>query len=210
MDKLNLNIKKKLLSQFIKKNIISSSFNDTKDYELISTPINTRKAAVLCLLDTKSNDINIILTLRSKNLKDHPGQISFPGGKPHGNETLYDCAIREAYEEIGINKKKIEILGELDMYLSGSNFLIKPVVGLIKERYKIILNEAEVEKVIYFPIKHLFEKNNLTTNTYIDKKTRINKYYYDISWNKIRIWGTTAIILVHLSKIIKSVIFNNV
>ena len=76
------------------------------------------------------------MTLRSKQLTNHPGQISFPGGKVNSKESFYDCALRETEEEIGLKNKNINILGELDMYLSGSNFLIKPVIGFINKNYK--------------------------------------------------------------------------
>ena len=146
------------------------------------------------------------MTLRSKQLTNHPGQISFPGGKVNSKESFYDCALRETEEEIGLKNKNINILGELDMYLSGSNFLIKPVIGFINKNYKISLNKAEVEKIIYFPIDHLFIKQNVKSKFYIDSNKNKKMFYYDINWKNHRIWGTTAIILVHLSKIISSVI----
>ena len=61
--------------------------------------------------------------------------MSFPGGKLNNKETSYECAIRETYEEIGIKKKNINILGELNLYLSGSNYLIKPIVGITEGEY---------------------------------------------------------------------------
>ena len=161
-----------------------------------------KRAAVLCLLDNKKN-LNIILTLRSKNLKNHPGQISFPGGKINNKETSYECALRETYEEIGIKKNNINILGELNLYLSGSNFLIKPIVGIILRDHKFLINKKEVEKVFYFPMNYLFDKKNLTKNFYINKISNKKFFFYDIYWNDMRIWGTTALILVHLSRIIK-------
>ena len=77
--------------------------------------------------------------MRSHKLKEHPGQISFPGGKANIHESLTDCALRETEEEIGLKKQNIVILGSLNMYLSGSNYLIKPVVGFINEEYKLLI-----------------------------------------------------------------------
>ena len=199
-------LKLKLDSYKDSEKILSSSFtnkNNCKNYVL---PKIFKKAAVLCLIETDKKRLNILLTLRSRQLTNHPGQISFPGGKVNSKESFYDCALRETEEEIGLKNKNINILGELDMYLSGSNFLIKPVIGFINKNYKISLNKAEVEKVIYFPIDHLFIKQNVKSKFYIDSNKNKKMFYYDINWKNHRIWGTTAIILVHLSKIISSVI----
>lgn len=186
--------------------ILSSSFINKNNCKYYIFPKRFKRAAVLCLIETNKKGLNILLTLRSKQLSNHPGQISFPGGKVNDEESLYDCALRETEEEIGLKNKNINILGELDMYLSGSNFLIKPVIGCINKNYKISLNKEEVEKVIYFPIKHLFKKENFKSKFYIDNNKNKKMFYYDINWKNHRIWGTTAIILVHLSKIISSVV----
>ena len=164
----------------------------------------------MCLLEYIDSSFYVILTLRSQNLRDHPGQISLPGGKKNRNESFFDCGLREVNEEIGIKKKNINVLGELSMYLSGSNYLIKPLVGIVEHNNKVVLNKDEVEKVIYFPINFLFDEKNITTSSFLEKSSNKKKLYYDIYWNDIRIWGTTAIILVHLSRIISSVIFKNV
>tara|TARA_B100000029_G_C17465103_1_gene919978 strand:- start:461 stop:1093 length:633 start_codon:yes stop_codon:yes gene_type:complete len=210
MENIFSKIKQQLLQSLDSDIILSSSFVDkhnSKSYTLVK---NFKKAAVLCLLDYNDQDLTIILTLRSKKLKDHPGQISFPGGKVNNKENLFDCALRETNEEIGLKSKNINVLGELNMYLSGSNFLIKPIVGYTDGRFRVSLNKDEVDRVIYFPISYLFNNRNLTKSSYIDKSSNTKKFYYDIYWHDMRIWGTTAIILVHLSKIINSVILKDV
>ena len=199
-------LKLKLDSYKDSEKILSSSFTNKNNCKYYVLPKIFKKAAVLCLIETDKKRLNILLTLRSRQLTNHPGQISFPGGKVNSKESFYDCALRETEEEIGLKNKNINILGELDMYLSGSNFLIKPVIGFINKNYKISLNKAEVEKVIYFPIDHLFIKQNIKSRFYIDSNKNEKMFYYDINWKNHRIWGTTAIILVHLSKIISSVI----
>ena len=186
--------------------ILSSSFTDKNNSKYFISPKEFRRAAVLCLIGKNKRGLNILLTLRSKQLTNHPGQISFPGGKTNKKESFYNCALRETEEEIGLKINYINVLGELDMYLSGSNFLIKPVIGFAKQNYKISLNKKEVEKIIYFPINHLFKKENICSKYYIDKSRNKRMFYYDITWQNYRIWGTTAIILVHLSEIISSVI----
>ena len=88
MDSIFFKIKQQLSKSLDSDLIVSSSFIDqhnSKSYTLVK---NHKKAAVLCLLDYNNKDLIIILTLRSKKLKDHPGQISFPGGKVNNKEGL--------------------------------------------------------------------------------------------------------------------------
>ncbi len=199
------------LANSLKDNIIYNTSFIKKDYNCsIVVPKKHKKAAVLCLFDNKNDNLNVILTLRSKKLKNHPGQISFPGGKLNKDETNHDCAIRETYEEIGIKKKNIYTLGELNLYLSGSNFLIKPIVGITEGEYGLFLNKKEVDKVFYFPINFLFERKNLTKSFFKSKSINKTKFYYDIYWQDMRIWGTTALILVHLSRLVKNITLKNV
>ncbi len=209
MEKMFSKLKLKLLENLDSNAIISSSFKDMSDSKIYTLSSKRKKAAVLCLLDFSSNYLNIILTLRSKKLKDHPGQISFPGGKINNKENKFECALRETNEEIGIISKNIRVLGEMNTYLSGSNFLIKPIIGVTLGKYQFSINKDEVDRVFYFPINYLFNIKNLTKSYYIDKGQNKKFFYYDIKWKGIRIWGATAIILVHLSKIINNVILKN-
>ena len=203
-------LKTKLAASLEDKVIYNTSFED-KDYSINSTATKKyKKAAVLCLFDSNYENLSIILTLRSKKLKIHPGQISFPGGKLNKKETNYDCALRETCEEIGIKKENINILGELNFYISGSNYLIKPIVGITEGEYNFFLNKKEVDKVFYFPINFLFNKKNLTKSFYKSKSINKKKFFYDIYWNDMRIWGTTALILVHLSRFVRNIAINNV
>ena len=210
MNNIISKLETKLASSLEDKVIYNSSFVD-KDYSANCTATKKyKKAAVLCLFDCNYENLNIILTLRSTKLSIHPGQISFPGGKLNKKETNYDCALRETYEEIGIKKENINTLGELNFYLSGSNFLIKPIVGITEGEYNFFLNKKEVDKVFYFPINFLFDRKNLTKSFYKSKSINKKKYFYDIYWNDMRIWGTTALILVHLSRFVRNITIKNV
>ena len=210
MQNLLLNIKEQLHLNLDKNLILSTIFTSSSNSKEYINSKDYKEATVMCLLEYIDSSFYVILTLRSQNLRDHPGQISLPGGKKNRNESFFDCGLREVNEEIGIKKKNINVLGELSMYLSGSNYLIKPLVGIVEHNNKVVLNKDEVEKVIYFPINFLFDEKNITTSSFLEKSSNKKKLYYDIYWNDIRIWGTTAIILVHLSRIISSVIFKNV
>ena len=189
-------IKQKLKKNFYQEKCFNLSQNLSDTAEKYK---NFTKSAVLCLLIANGIDgtLNIILTKRSKYLKHHKGQISLPGGKlelkDKGNYTK--CAIREANEEIGFKKKNAIYLGKLNKYITGSGFLIQPVVFLIKESQSFILNKQEVTSILHFPINYLLSES-VAKKVFLDSEK--NKYFYDIYWKKNRIWGATAKILVDL------------
>tara|TARA_Y100000591_G_scaffold312203_1_gene316435 strand:+ start:347 stop:982 length:636 start_codon:yes stop_codon:yes gene_type:complete len=196
-----LKIKKKLEHSFDDKKCFNLSDNltdTTKNYK------NFTKSAVLCLLVSNGSNyaLDIILTKRSKHLKHHKGQISFPGGKlePQDKGDFQKCAYREAYEEIGFENNKVIYLGKLNKYITGSGFLIQPVVVLLKEAQNFIINKQEVTSILHFPINYLLF-SNMISEVYIDKSQ--NKYFLNIFWKKKKIWGATAKILIDLVNLLK-------
>ena len=106
MNKILSNLQFKLKNTSENNTIYNTSFLDEDYNKNYSSTKKFEKAAVLCLFDYCNDNFNIILTVRSKTLKNHPGQISFPGGKLNLYETYNQCALRETFEEIGIKKKK--------------------------------------------------------------------------------------------------------
>ena len=206
MENIFSELRKSLLIYYNSQIILSSVFSNKNDCIKTIPSKKYKKAGVLCLLDNNKNCLNVILTLRSKKLTTHPGQISFPGGKVNNNEDFYECALRETEEEIGLTREKVKVVGELNLYLTGSKFLIKPIIGYAEEKYKISLNKEEVDELIYFPINYILKDTNIFKKYYLDKTKKKKFFYYDINWKNYRIWGTTAIILVHLSKIISKIL----
>ena len=162
------------------------------------------KSAVLCLLvpNLINNSYNIILTVRARNLKKHAGQVSFPGGKKDNLDRSYkECAFREAKEEVGYDDKSNFFIGKLNKYITGSGFLIQPIVAVSDQSVNLNLNHKEVSKILYFPINHLLLSNKIRKVFY----SEINKvlYYYELEWNGFRVWGATAKILIDLFNLIK-------
>ena len=103
------------------------------------------KSAVLVPIIFENNSANIILTYRSAKLKDHAGQISFPGGRIDKKDlSPIDTAIRETKEEIGIEKKYINIIGNLDNYVTGTGFQILPIIANVIGGYDISINSIEL------------------------------------------------------------------
>ena len=108
---------------------------------------NLIPAAVLVPIFLKQGQYYILFTKRTEKVKEHKGQISFPGGSyEEGDRTLLNTALRESAEEIGLRPKDVEILGELDDGLSlTSNYVISPFVALIPWPYKFIKNKDETD-----------------------------------------------------------------
>ena len=194
------------------KNKLENNFDEKKCFNLSENVIdiaenykNFTKSAVLCLLISNDSEYNldIVLTKRSENLKHHKGQISFPGGKlePRDKGDFQECAYREAYEEIGFNKNKAIYLGKLNKYITGSGFLIQPVVVLVEGVQSFIINRQEVTSILHFPINYLL-LDNVVNKVFLDKDQ--NKYYLKIFWEKNNIWGATAKILIDLINLLKN------
>lgn len=117
-------------------------------------------AAVLIALVMR-NEITLLLTLRTAHLSTHSGQIAFPGGRSDESDSdATDTALREAEEEIGLPRKYVEILGTLPVYVTGTAFIITPVVALIKPGFTVIANPGEVADVFEVPLVYLMNPAN--------------------------------------------------
>ena len=193
------------------KNKLELNFDDKKCFNLSDNVSditenykNFTKSAVLCLLISNSSNytLDIVLTKRSKHLKYHKGQISFPGGKlePQDKDDFQLCAYREAFEEIGFKKNKAIYLGKLNKYITGSGFLIQPIVVLLEEVQNFIINRQEVTSILHFPVNYLL-LDNVISKVFLDEDN--NKYFLNIYWKKNKIWGATAKILIDLINLLK-------
>jgi 8-oxo-dGTP pyrophosphatase MutT (NUDIX family) len=156
-------------------------------------------AAVLVPLFNDGKEYRLLLTQRSSNVLQHKGQISFPGGKPQkADSSLLETALRESWEEIGLDPKDVEIVGELDdTPTTTTGFLISPFVALIPYPYKFIRNHLEIADILDIPLsalmdKSCFEKKYVTDD---DGKT-LAAYSYE--YNGRIIWGATANIIKQL------------
>ena len=116
--------------------VLEPHSNPKGDHELqfdgpILPPLQPKPAAVLVPIITHDDDATVLLTQRAPGLRDHSGQIAFPGGKVDADDTPLEAALREAEEEIGLDRRHVRPLGYLDPYLSSSGYIIMPVVGLV-------------------------------------------------------------------------------
>jgi 8-oxo-dGTP pyrophosphatase MutT (NUDIX family) len=167
-----------------------------KPFKNIEPTKSAKFSSVLLLLKIENDKIYILFTLRSEKLKSHSGQISFPGGRIDNGESELDAALRETYEEVGITKENIEILGNLStLYVPPSNSNIYPFVGVLKDNnIKLILSESEVEEAFFAPIDFFLDRANVNFEKW-DREGNI----YDVPvWHlnkRVPLWGATAMIL---------------
>ena len=163
-----------------------------------------RAASVLVPLLERPGGLTVLFTERAAHLKDHAGQISFPGGRiAHAGETAVDAALREAREEIGLEPGNVEILGALDDLLTGTGFLIKPVVGYVGGGTFVAKPDpAEVASAFEVPLDFLCEPATIQS-TYRDRLgTRFRTY--ELLHGGYRIWGATAAILVNFRDLVSN------
>ena len=116
-----------------------------------------RRAAVLVPIMLASEGARVVYTLRTGELRDHAGQVSFPGGSPEPwDDSLLATALREAEEEIDLRPDTVEIIGELEeMYIPPSRFLVRPFVGLLSEQAELVLAPEEVEAIFSVSLEEL-------------------------------------------------------
>lgn len=156
-----------------------------------------RPAAVLIAV-TDRTDPGVILTHRPETMRDHPGQVAFPGGKLDPGEDAVAAAIREANEELSINPSDIRIIGASDRFVTGTGYDVTPVLGLVPPDLPLAPNPAEVSAWFEAPLHHLFDPaHHIAKETYFGSHLRP---YLEITWQDHRIWGITAAIIANLSR----------
>jgi 8-oxo-dGTP pyrophosphatase MutT (NUDIX family) len=165
-------------------------------------------SAVLIPLYEKQGHYYIVFIRRTETVKDHKGQISFPGGARDSNDrTLRHTALRESREEIGLKTKDTEVIGELDDELTTtSNYVVTPFVATIPWPYRFKKNKEEVAEIIDIPVKALLKKGRRTEGGEILNGRPIESYTYN--YRGMVIWGATARILKKLLDIIGEIMTN--
>ena len=157
-------------------------------------PPRFRRAAVLIVFWAEAEDVQVLLTRRSRNLSQHTGETSFPGGRLEAGETWTEGALREAHEEVGLYPESVEVLGDLDDAWSGARHHIRPVVGWLKSSPELRANEAEVSEVLIASVSELL----LPRSRSEDPVLHNGKQYTNtkLTWGGGDVYGLSADLLV--------------
>ncbi len=160
------------------------------------------KAAVLIPLVLKEGGLSVLLTQRTSHLRDHAGQISFPGGRMDPeDQSPNDTALRESQEEIGLDPKRVEIIGHMPQYLTVSGYSVTPVVGLVQAQAEYVLDEFEVADVFEVPLSFLLDPANHQVRLWQSEQG--GRRFYSMPYENRFIWGATAGMLRNLYHLLK-------
>lgn len=156
-------------------------------------------AAVLVPVILRESGATLLLTQRTAHLRDHAGQVSFPGGRREESDASPEAtALREAEEEVGLVGSQIEILGRLPEYRTGTGFVVTPVVGLVTPPLNLKLDDFEVAEVFEPPFSFLVDSANYQRHSI--EVRGVMREYWAVPWQGYYIWGATAGMLLTLSR----------
>jgi 8-oxo-dGTP pyrophosphatase MutT (NUDIX family) len=159
---------------------------------------NLAPAAVLVpIIDAP--EPRLLLTVRHTGLRNHAGQIAFPGGRiDPDDQGPVAAALREAEEEVGLPRDKVHVIGVSARYQTGTGYDITPVIGVIPDGISLAPHEAEVSDIFEMPLAHALASANQVSK--MGEWGGVPVPYYEIMWQDYRIWGVTARLIVHLSR----------
>lgn len=173
--------------------------------ELLAEPRFSQRipvhASVLIPLVMRDSGLTVLLTERTTHLSSHSGQVAFPGGKADPEDAdAVDTALREAEEEIGLQRRYVQVLGSLPIYTTGSAFLVTPVVALVRADHSVTANPHEVADVFEVPLAFLMDPANHRRHA-VDwagsRREWLSMPYTDANSERF-IWGATAGMLRNL------------
>ncbi|ODT00828.1 MAG: coenzyme A pyrophosphatase [Erythrobacter sp. SCN 62-14] len=155
-------------------------------------------AAVLIAVTDVADNPQVILTQRPNTMRDHPGQVAFPGGKIDAGEDAITAALREAEEELALPRQAVQVIGVSDDYVTGTGFVVTPVVGVVPPGLPLVPHPSEVAAVFTAPLGLLLDSSQWQTNEVFWRGA--NRRYLEMDYQGFRIWGVTAAILANLAR----------
>ena len=160
-------------------------------------PETLTPAAVLVPIVGHAGEPTILLTKRTDHLRDHAGQVSFPGGRVEmADDGPNDTALRETDEEIGLRRDYVEIVGRLADYETRTGFSVTPIVGYVYPGFDLKLDRFEVAEAFEIPLEFVLDPRNHQKHSRIWKGTE--RHYYAMEYDDYLVWGATAGMLVNL------------
>jgi 8-oxo-dGTP pyrophosphatase MutT (NUDIX family) len=154
-------------------------------------------AAVLIAVTDRAEP-GVILTQRPRDMRDHPGQVAFPGGKCDAGEDAVTAALREAEEELALPREAARVIGTSDLYTTGTGFDVTPVLAVVPPDLPLTPSPNEVEAWFEPPLGLLLDPSNWTTQEVFWKGKM--RSYLEMDYEGFRIWGVTAAIIANLGR----------
>lgn len=153
--------------------------------------VRLREAAVLVPVTDDGPDARVILTRRTAALRKHSGQVAFPGGAIDPEDGSPEiAALREAEEEIGLDRQFVEPVGRLPVYMTTTGFRITPVLSVVRPGYQLAANPDEVDQVFETPLSFLMDPANHQRESRVWEN--VERHYYVMPYGEHYIWGVTA------------------
>ena len=163
--------------------------------------VSGKKAAVVIPLFYKESEPCLLFTKRTDKVEHHKGQISFPGGAHEpGDRDLLQTALRETWEEMGIRRKDMTVIGRTDNFLTNTNFMVTPFVAHFPHPYTYHINEDEIDEVIEVPLRRLMQPDIFKIEKWQRNGILWDIHYY--RYNGQVIWGVTGFLLSNFLSLI--------
>ncbi|MCX7220238.1 MAG: CoA pyrophosphatase [Burkholderiales bacterium] len=177
---------------------------EVTDEYLLSGVIRFKPASVLIPLVMREQGLTLLLTHRAAHLQNHAGQISFPGGRyEESDHSAIETALRETQEEIGLDRRHVDVLGVLPQYRTATGYEITPVVSLLQPPFELVADPLEVASIFEVPLSFLMDgQNHQRRLLVLNEKDR--RIFYAMPYQQHFIWGATAGMLRNLFHLLRS------
>jgi 8-oxo-dGTP pyrophosphatase MutT (NUDIX family) len=166
--------------------------------DLPDEPVQASVPAAVLIGVTRRAEPGLILTVRREHMRTHAGQVAFPGGRIDPGESATAAALREAWEELGLQPDSAEVVAEIDPYRTVTGYVVTPVLAVVEPDQPLSPHEHEVADWFEAPLAFVLDAQNQQLKSALFRGRE--RHYYEIVWNDRKIWGATAAMLVNLSR----------
>ncbi len=183
--------------------VLRGCLRTAPEYTPSRSAARLRPAAVLIPIVSRGGGNAVLFTRRAPALTHHAGQICFPGGTVSAADTTYaQAALRELEEETGIARRHVHLAGALPELDTRTGFSVVPVVGVIEEGFRLVLQQTEVASVFEVPLPYVLDRRNYQLRPVPDRDQA--RVFDAIQYGNDLIWGATATMLVRLVAILNN------